>query len=205
MHLHFEHPGNWSDFSNRELWTVFKKGDRRAFSELFSRFYPRLFRYGMSLVSDNNAVKDGIQELFLSLWRNRTQLAEANSVEYYLLISLKRILFKVRKKANIRQMRNLEYMEGFMQFEGGFEHRLIQLENEQERYELYQKALKTLTPRQGEALRLRLEFGLDNGEIADVLELSEKRIRNIIYEATKTLREWVSTIENAKNNRQLSK
>lgn len=195
MYAHFDQPMDWSDHINKELWKVFKKGDRRAFAELFSRFYPRLFRYGISLVSDKEAVKDGIQELFLSLWRNRIHLAEANSVEYYLLISLKRILLKERKNVNIRQEKNFKYIEDIIQFEPGLESGLIRIESEQDKYVLYQKALKILTFRQKEALRLRMEFGLDNKEIADVLELSEKRIRNIIYEATKKMREWVASYE----------
>ncbi|TVP97713.1 MAG: sigma-70 family RNA polymerase sigma factor [Balneolaceae bacterium] len=190
----------WNKYSNIELWKLFKKGDRGAFSELFSRFYPRLFRYGMSLVSNEEAIKDGIQELFLELWCNRTQLAEANSVEYYILVSLKRVLLKERKKANLRQERNFEYIESFVQIESGIERQFIQLESEQEREILYKKALKTLTARQSEVLWLRMEFGLDNGEIADFLGLSEKSARNIIYEAIKKMREWVALFDNIKIN-----
>lgn len=198
MQATISRPENLRNDSSQELWSAFKEGSKEAFSELFSKNYPRLFRYGMSLVHEHHLVKDSIQEVFLSLWRNRINLADASSVEYYMIISLKRELIKARDRTNKRYSRNLEYIEGFKQIEAGLEQFIIRKETEEERYRLYQKAFKTLTSRQREALRLRMEFGLDNREIAAVMNLSDKRIRNIIYEATKTLREWVITYQKAK-------
>ena len=185
---------DWSNYNNRELWVIFKKGDQNAFSELFSRFYHRLFRYGMSLVSDSNAVKDGIQELFLSLWRSRTDLAEAKSVEFYLLVALKRILLRERRKNANRNRVNLEYIKGFAYADFGAENYLIELESDEERYILYQKAIQSLTDRQREVMMLRMEYGLDNIEIAEILELSEKSVRNLIYEATRKMRARIANL-----------
>lgn len=196
MYAYLDKSIDWNNFSSTELWEIFKKGNRSAFSELFSRFYPRLFRYGISLVSDTEIVKDGIQELFLTLWRNKAELSDAKSVEFYLLISLKRILFREKKKQTSRQIINLEFISGFGKAELGVESHFIHLENKKERLKLYQKALQTLTDRQREALMLRMEYGLDNSEIAEFLNLSEKRIRNLIWKATKILREWVANHEN---------
>lgn len=195
MHMQ---PGNSyerNDGSNHDLWRGLQKGDRQAFSELFSRFYSRLFRYGIKLVSNKEAVQDGIQELFLSLWRNRGGLGDANSVEFYLLFSLRRILFKEKKSTHARQKRNREYKENASPPRLNIEDQIIRIEQKEERYRLYQKALETLTDRQKEALRLRMEYGLNNSEIAEIMVLSEKRIRNLIYEATKRLREQIARFE----------
>lgn len=166
-----------------------------ACSELFSRFYPQLFRYGIRLVSDKETVKDGIQELFVSLWQSREGLGDAGSVEVYLLTSLRRILFRKKKSNYARQKRNREFEEDLSQTEHSTEDLIVRMEMEKKRYKLYQKALKTLTKRQREALSLRMEYGLDNREIAEIMNLSEKRIRNLIYEATKSLREWIACFE----------
>lgn len=200
MFIQSKSSDDWGNDSNEELWSSLQKGNRKALSELFVRFYSRLFRYGHTLIPDSEAVKDGIQELFLSLWRHRQGLREAVSVEFYLLISFKRILFKEKKSDLTRRKRNFEYDEHFFETDFSVENRIIDKEREEERYKLYQKALLTLSDRQREILRLRMEYGLDNPEIAELTGLSEKRVRNLIYEATKRLKGFVDRFESLQVN-----
>lgn len=195
MLFHPDDSDNWSECNDKELWQALQKGNRRAFSELFSRFYPRLFRYGISLVSDREAVKDGIQELFLSLWKHRKELGDAESVEFYLLFSFRRALFKEKKQLSNREKRNWKYSEDLLKYEISIENQIIHIETIEKRQEVYQKALKALSEQQRESLRLRIEYGLDNREIAKVMDVSEKRVRNLIYETTRKLREWISFSE----------
>jgi RNA polymerase sigma factor (sigma-70 family) len=194
MFLQSGDPNNWSDYGNHELWKAFQGGDRRAFSELFLRFYPALFRYGIKLMTDEEEVKDGIQKLFFSLWQKREVLKVADSVEYYLLFSLRRILFREKKSGNARDKRNREYGEKISQTVPCIEDQIVHFEAENERYILYRQALQTLNDRQREVLLLRLDYGLDNREIAAIMELSEKRVRNLICEAIKRLKEQVSQL-----------
>lgn len=194
----FYRPDNdrdWSKISDDEVWSALQKGDRTAFEELFSRFYSRLFRYGMQLITDKEAVKDGIQELFLSLWRHRKGIGDADSVEFYLLFSFRRILLKEKKKLLNQKNRNWQYCEDLLQYEFSIEKQIIHIETKEKRYKMYQRALQSLTDRQREALRLRMEYGLDNHEIAKVMDITEKRVRNLIYEATRELRECIASIE----------
>lgn len=186
---------DWNKYNDDEVWMALQEGDRAALAELFSRFYSSLFRYGIKLVSDSEAVKDGIQELFLYLWRHRQGLGKAESVEFYLLFSFRRILLKEKKKLTNREKRNWKYSEDFLQYEFSIEHQIIHVETKEKRYRMYQKALDILTDRQRESLQLRVEYGLDNREIANVMDITEKRVRNLIYEATRKLREYIVTME----------
>jgi RNA polymerase sigma-70 factor (ECF subfamily) len=193
MFFNSKNKNDWSHGSNDELWKALQEGNRAALSELFHRFYPRLFRYGLRLISEREAVKDGIQELFLSIWRHREGLETADSVEFYLLLSFRRTLLNQKKKVSNRKKRNFEYSEDLIEYEFNIENQIIHFETNEERYKLYQKALNTLTDRQRESLQLRLEYGLDNREIASVLEISEKSVRNLIYESTKKLKDWIES------------
>ncbi|MDX1640632.1 MAG: sigma-70 family RNA polymerase sigma factor [Balneolaceae bacterium] len=184
---------NWSKCEDGEVWSALQGGDRAALAELFSRYYSRLFRYGNKLISDREAVKDGIQELFLSLWRHRSGLSEAKSVEFYLLYSFRRILLKEKKKLSNQQGRNIKYSKDFLQYEFSIEDQIIYIETKEKKYKIYQRGLSALTDRQRESLQLRMEYGLDNREIAEVMNISEKRVRNLIYEATRELREYVAS------------
>ena len=60
--------------NNPHLWQNFLRGDKSALSEIFLSVHDDLFRYGLKLTGDENLVKDAIQDLFLKLWKNRSNL-----------------------------------------------------------------------------------------------------------------------------------
>lgn len=191
MFVQSDHPGEWDHYSDNELWTAFRQGYRDALSELFLRYYDILLRYGLKLISDHEATKDGIQQLFLRLWEKRKNIDGADSVKFYLLLSLRRILFREQNRDAARQKRNREYAYTRIGLFENVENAIIETELENEREELYRKALKKLTDRQKEILFLRLNHGLKNREIAKLTGLTHQRVRNYMSEAVSKLREQI--------------
>jgi len=185
-------PSSNSDHLNDEdIWKEFLNGRQEALGEVFLRYYTRLYHYGMKLMHSENTVKDGIQELFLKLWNNRETVDHAQCVEFYLLFSLRRILFEQKKRFEAIQRRDLKYMYMNSDSLQTIEDNIVAAELECERYNNYQKAIKLLSGRQKEVLYLRLQHGLTNNEIAMLLNLSDQRIKNYMYEAIKQLRESI--------------
>lgn len=192
MYIQSNYSDSRGNCCDEELWDAFRKGDDKALSELFVRYYTRLYRYGMKLLSDEEAVKDGIQHLFLKLWKKRNRIGKADSVTFYLLKSLRRILFRQKRQQRSRRQRDQEYMENFSPLCLTVEDKIVMAEQKVEQNELLEDAYQVLTNRQKEALFLRLQNGLRNKEIADVMGLSHQRVRCLIYEATKRLKDYIS-------------
>ncbi|CAN5394412.1 hypothetical protein BH23BAC3_BH23BAC3_20210 [soil metagenome] len=178
----------WND---EYLWKDFLNGRQEALGELFLRYYTRLYNYGMKLMHSDDMVKDGIQELFLKLWNNRESVDHAQCVEFYLLFSLRRILFEQKKRSKAIHRRDQKYMNMNSDSLQSIEENIVAEELESERYRHFKKAMKLLTGRQKEVLYLRLQHGLTNKEIAMLLNLSDQSIKNYIYEAIKQLREYI--------------
>lgn len=174
-----------------ELWLAYLGGRQEALGRIFLRHYSRLYRYGIKLIGEDAAVQDGIQELFLKLWRQRQQIDKADCVEFYLLYSLRRMLLRQMEQTSSFHRRNREYMEETSHSLQSAEDRIIFKELENERYQLFLQAQERLTSRQKEILYLRLQHGMTNAEIADFLNLSVQRVKNCIYETTKRLREEI--------------
>lgn len=174
-----------------ELWLAYLKGQQKALGRIFLRYYSRLYRYGVNLAGDEAVVQDGIQELFLKLWKKRKEIEKAQSVEFYLLYSLRRILLRQMEQANSFHRRNREYMEDVPHSLQSVEDRIIFEEQKKERYQLFLRVRQSLTDRQKEILYLRLQQGMTNEEIAGFLNLSVRRVKNCIYETTKHLREEI--------------
>ncbi len=182
-----------------ELWSAFLDGDEEALGNIFVRYYNRLFLYGMNLTESRSEVQDAIQELFLKLWRNRGSLKRAESVEYYLLHALRRMIFRQKNKnASIARL-NRKYMEEHIPILVTIEEQTIQREKEKERQELFLRVYQNLSDREREVLYLRLQHGLTNREIASILDLSVQRVKNCIYEGIRNMREEISRLVTKKD------
>lgn len=111
MFLHTDHSFDRSQMSDDELWKAYLEGQKKALGRLFLRYYNRLYKYGINLVRDGSAVEDSIQELFLKLWIKRKKINKADSIEFYLLYSLRRILLRQVEQSASFHRRNREYMK----------------------------------------------------------------------------------------------
>lgn len=178
---------NKDTFGEDELWSKYKNGDQWALSVLFKNYFDQLYLYGMNLIGNEGLVKDSIQMLFFRLWQNRESIAIPDSIPAYLFVSLRRIILRKKRREQARYTRNAQYLEYEIDQTFSIEEVLIMEEEREEQIQLYQEALKSLTPRQREALLLRTNSGMKNQEIAQIMDISDKRVRNLMYEARKQL------------------
>ncbi len=69
------------------LWKRFLKGDDRAYTELYNLYIDDLFAYGMHFTTNRESVKDCIQEVFISLYKDRSKQRKVNNIKSYLFVS----------------------------------------------------------------------------------------------------------------------
>lgn len=188
----------YKEANDLELCLLIQEGNEEAFSELFRRHYNALYQYGMSFHSDEELVKDSIQTLFLRLWRKREYVSDIESPKAYLLVSLRRIMLRDKEKKAARDDRNYKYVNCLSQEFQTTEQDIIDQERAAEQKEYLEAALNSLTKRQNEALLLRLHQGLDNDEIAYVMEVTKGRVEDLIYHATKRIKKEIeNTVEHS--------
>lgn len=191
MFVQSNHSLDSTQKEDNELWLTYLEGQQKALGRIFLRHYSRLYQYGIKLIRNETFVEDGIQELFLKLWTNRTKVNKAHSVEFYLLYSLRRILLRQKEQSISFDCRNGEYAKEYSSSFQSAEAIIIFNEEKNERYQLFIKAQEYLTSRQKEILYLRLHHGMTNSEISIFLNISEQRVKNCIYESIKLLKERI--------------
>src|SRR3546814_9458790 len=52
-----------------------------------------LFKYGLTLIHEEELVKDSLQDFFLYLWDRKAKLGEIRNLHSYLFIAFRRFLF----------------------------------------------------------------------------------------------------------------
>jgi len=87
--------------SDRELIDGLKEGSSECFSETYERYWEGMYRVANNILRDSALAEDVVQEVFVSLWTKKEQLAVHN-LKAYLYQSVRYSVFKVIRdgKAN---------------------------------------------------------------------------------------------------------
>ena len=176
------------------VWSEMKAGDETAFCELYNTFIKDLFSYASRITKNKELIEDSVQDLFVELWKSRDSLTQVKSVKFYLYKRIKRkIIRKLIESRKLPLTRNILEDYNF-EITFSYEAELIKKQISKEKQERLLKSLNKLTRRQKEAITLRFFDGLRNSEVAALLAMSPKSVRNLIYRAMIVLKDEMSVV-----------
>ena len=167
------------------LWNAFRLGDKSAYAEIYKLYFDSLYSYGKKFMADPTQVEDAIQELFIRLWRTRDRLSPVDNIKFYLFHSLRRDIRRINEKE-----KSLEKVD-FDSFLITSDHPAYEFSTEETEKELTRKldaVLQHLPKRQLEAITLRYYENFSITEIASIMDVSEKTVRNTLHNSLTLLR-----------------
>ena len=174
--------------SDTILWSSFREGNKDSFARIYNLYIEELLSYGYRVTSNRQLIKDSIQDLFLHLWLQRHNLSETNSIKFYLFRSLRnRILKNLEKQHDVSFRVDESILENIMG-DFSYEHELVSQEIQLEQIMKLQKAIEKLPKRQQEAIQLRYHHNFSLEEIADLMQLNNQSVRNLLHKAIGQLR-----------------
>ncbi len=171
-------PGN----DDRALMAAIANGDRRAFEELYHRYYQRLFAFLLRLTRRPAVVEELLQETLLAVWRSSHRFAGRSAPSTWILGIAYHLGLKSLRRANRHVTTN---DLSWPRHEPGpdllFDH--------QERASRIGKALGELSPEQRAVVELTFVHGLSYPEIAEILECPVNTVKTRMFHARRRLRE----------------
>lgn len=174
-------------------WRLFLSGDNDSYSWIYNTYIQILYRYGLSFTSESEIIKDCIQEVFTSLYKNRDRLITPENIKVYLFVSLKNCLIRTLYKESLYD----HELPSQVQFslEPTVEEKFI--DNEQ--YDCQQKMIKEilalLTPRQKEIIYYRFIQELSMDEICILMDMNYQSAQNLIQRSLKKIRQNYNSVE----------
>lgn len=181
-----------SSLTDSEIWHLFKKGEERAISWIYNKYFPNLYRYGLKFKVDTSLIEDTIQDLFTEMIKNRETLGETDNILFYLLKSFRRKLLRKMASTNRYDLTGEKPDNYPFEVVWSAEHDLIVEEESRQRSTMLLKALGELTPRQKEAVYLRFTKELDYTAIAEIMNISVEACRNLISKAIINMKKRIS-------------
>jgi len=171
------------DTDETKHWRKLLNGDQQALAFFYEKYADLLLKYGLSVTYNREIVQDAVQELFINIWNRRQNLTVPDSVKYYLMVSLRRIILKDLLHA--RQSTDF-FADDAISFA---DHENLFAEEYKENIHLkLQHAVRLLPGRQQEIIFLRFFQKLSYEQITSITGLDYQILRNTIYRAIKALR-----------------
>lgn len=162
--------------------TGLKNKDKTAFDFVFSYYYTGLCAYARRWVNDPNVAEDLVQDFFVRLWTNSSTIEITSSLKSYFFTSIKNRAInhlkhdKIEEKFGVHAVNMSTYEYSNWEF------------TESELLELIELGMQKLPPRCREIFTLSRFGGKDNGEIAEMLQISKRTVELQISNALKILR-----------------
>lgn len=172
--------------SDKEFISSLKKGDSKGYQFLVTSYHQKLCVYANSLTNDSDLAEDIVQNVFMSIWKNRNKLKDQFVVKSYLYKSVyNEFIDQYRKKKAVLTLEK-KHIDALTY--------IVEEEDEKSLEKLIsivKKEIDKLPPKCKQTFLLSKEEGLTNLEISEYLNISIKSVEAHITKAFSVLRKSI--------------
>lgn len=184
---YFESVINLTKEQEQTLWKDMISGNKKSFEDLYNQYFQALINYGFRITKNENLIEDAVQELFISIWNNRTNLSEVNEVKFYLFRSLKNRILRQLEKDVFDKSEDVDVYLDFL-ISISEEQKKIDSEQFDANLETLQRAIAHLPIRQQEVINLKYYHDFTLDEIAKLMDVNKQSVSNLLFRSYAILR-----------------
>lgn len=174
----------YKTYSITELLDLLSKSDDAAFTEIYNRFWEKLLFVAGIKCRDLGIAEEIVQEIFLDIWKRRTELHIEGNFEHYLAVCVKYKVINAQAK-----------LKKFKDFQHSSSHPLSIVDNSTEQWldfedlkDRLSELVDSLPDKCRITYQLSKEAGLSHREVAMHMNISEKGVEANLARAMKLLR-----------------
>jgi len=159
-----------------------KKGDDRAFNELYNSYREPALRFCNSILKDIEESENIIQEVFIKIWNRRETINPELNFTSYLFTIIKNRVFDHLKEVKKNEFLKEKFWEKVL------EYKAVDNEIKEERFAKIKEAVENLSEKRKEIIKLNYEEGKSYEEIAQQLNISKNTVKNQLVKAKQVIR-----------------
>ncbi len=161
-----------------------KEQGSAAFDQLFHQLYARLCVFADRYIDNEEAAKDIVSDLFLTLWNERGKLSDVKDVSAYLYVAARYRSLNYLRHSHMLRKHELQLQQSWL---AGEQLAIDQPIYEAETIRLLYKAVDELPSECRQVAMLSLQ-GLSTGEIARQLQITPAAVSNQKARAVRLLK-----------------
>ncbi len=162
----------------------FKSGDESAFTVVYNHFYNHLFSFCKYLLPGIEDARDMTAQLFILLWEKRATLNDYQQLRGFLFLNARNKCFNYLRDQKTRSAIDQQIGD----LTASEQQSILFAEIESELITRIREEVEKLPDYYRNILKLSYFQGYNNQEIADMLQISEKTVRNAKSIALKTVK-----------------
>ncbi|WP_207534560.1 RNA polymerase sigma factor [Desertivirga arenae] len=159
-------------------------GDSNAFSEFYRKHFNLVKLFILRYVKDPDVAEDLVQEVFIKLWDNRSNLGEVRSLKDYLFIISRNYTFNFLKKVSADQAMKEKIILFASTTSINAEDKVVS----EEYYAHLQKVLSSLPPQTQQIFRMCREEEKSYQEVSALLGISKDAVKKHMVRSLKALK-----------------
>ncbi len=163
------------------LWNLCLDGNKKAFEQLYRRYYPQLHNYGYKFTTDKEIIRNTIQDLFVKIISDHKKLSPTKHVNEYLFKAFRRKLFDAIRKKNLILIDDLSLLAETAYLN----------EEDSAQKELFKKlydSYKKLSAKKRQIIYLYYICKTPHEEIARILNINYQSSKNLLHRSLVQLR-----------------
>lgn len=177
---------NFDITNNEEIVDALIKGDEATFATVYKSYFTPLINYAASIVTDQEAAYEIVQNLFVTLWENRKKLDREKSLRNYLLRGTHNNSLRYLKTHTLHQLHHEQIKQETSEEE---QENIIDREEPTDPETQLTSILNELPARSKQVIIMSHIENKKSTEIAQELGISVRTVETILYQAMKKLRE----------------
>ncbi len=162
-----------------------KEGNEEAFKTLYQHFCTKLYHYIFQYVKSAHVSEELVQEVFIKIWLKRSELKEKKDFSSFLFVVTRNMIYDHLRKLANRNKLHKTYFE-FQELLTNRTFDDVQLK-EYERF--LNNIVHTLSKQKQKIYILSTKEGKNDKEIAEILGISSKTVKNNLWEILKVIKE----------------
>lgn len=168
--------------------------DRSKLTDIYDRYFLRMYNYAVSQLQTRSEAEDAIQETFLSLAENIDKIGDpaSRAAAGYAMTILKNKITDVKRKKKREKKALADAPTEYMEFDDSVFDKIIKAE----RTERLNKAVELLKSRERHIILLRLYEEMSFKDIAAHTGMNEGNVKNVYYRSLAKLKKIMEDGQN---------
>lgn len=174
--------------TDKDLLLQLREGNEAAFRELYARHNRQVLAFAFHLTHSAVDAEDILQDTFLKLWTSREQLPDIERFDSYIFMIARNRTVDHLRRVSLQQRLVDQVWANISEVSDELEQQLDAAESRK----LIDNALAGLSPQKQTIFWLSRQRGLSHEEISQQLHLSRSRVKNLLVETLRHVRQYLA-------------
>ena len=171
--------------NNKVLLRSLKKGDKNAFEAVYTYYNKRIFNFIFSITKSEYATEEILQNVFITIWNNKSKIDLSKSFNSFVYTIARNLTNNFLNEVACRNSLKKEFWKRIKDLKKYAENDVIF----EEYSDIVENIISSL-PKQKKAIYiLSKQQGKSNSEIADLLGITEKTVKNHLWKTMQSIKE----------------